>query len=252
MYTHIWTFSASCTLLGICTPFFPSEGSLLALKQMQIWGRCERLSQSGAGRAGLRHSWALLPSSASSAELPALTAAGSSAFPQASESTLERLNLRSGYWLLSKGMRWTQRTWVFRFPFWEALYGQYLHWKGLWPAWQMRVWLVFYFTYAAPANPPVAQPDKRVYTGPPPAEISPVGWRKSPPVFCKNEKSVLFAWCLVKKPAFKKFPASNFLEKCSYFICLLRPSCKSISLQSKLNSCKYSATAYETAFFYIC
>ncbi|KAL6057238.1 hypothetical protein STEG23_005700, partial [Scotinomys teguina] len=46
----------------------------------------------------------------SSAKLPALTVAASSKFPEASESTLERLNLRSGYWLLSKGIRWTQRT----------------------------------------------------------------------------------------------------------------------------------------------
>lgn len=77
---------------------------------------CKRLLQGRDGPAG-HHSWALLPSSDSSAEHPALAAASSSEFPAASESTLERLNLRSGYWLLSKGMRCTQSTWVFRFPF---------------------------------------------------------------------------------------------------------------------------------------
>lgn len=58
----------------------------------------------------------------------------SSGLPHASDSIRERLKRRSGYWLLSKGMRWTHNTWVFRLPFCEALYGQYWHWNGLWPA----------------------------------------------------------------------------------------------------------------------
>lgn len=60
----------------------------------------------------------------------------SSGLPVASDSIRERLKRRSGYWLLSKGMRWTHRTCVFRLPFCEALYGQYWHWNGLWPAGQ--------------------------------------------------------------------------------------------------------------------
>lgn len=58
---------------------------------------CKIILQYTGQFAQLRSSWALQPSSVSSAELPALTAVGSSKFPEASESTLERLNLRSGY-----------------------------------------------------------------------------------------------------------------------------------------------------------
>lgn len=41
--------------------------------------------------------------------------------------------LVSGYWLLSKGMWWTLWTCVFRFPFWEARYGQRWQQNGLSP-----------------------------------------------------------------------------------------------------------------------
>lgn len=41
--------------------------------------------------------------------------------------------LVSGYWLLSKGMWWTLWTCVFRFPFWEARYGQSWQQNGLSP-----------------------------------------------------------------------------------------------------------------------
>lgn len=96
--------------------------SKLSVTKMHILKKwCKIILQYTDWFVGLHYSWALLPSSVNSVELPGLTAAGSSEFPDASESTLERLNLRSGYWLLSKGMRWTQRTWVFKFPFWEAL-----------------------------------------------------------------------------------------------------------------------------------
>lgn len=41
--------------------------------------------------------------------------------------------LASGYWLLSKGMWWTLWTCVFKFPFWEARYGQSWQQNGLSP-----------------------------------------------------------------------------------------------------------------------
>lgn len=42
--------------------------------------------------------------------------------------------LVSGYWLLSKGIWWTLWTCVFRFPFWDARYGQSWQQNGLSPA----------------------------------------------------------------------------------------------------------------------
>lgn len=49
-------------------------------------------------------------------------------------SRLRNKLLVSGYWLLSKGIWWTLWTCVFRFPFWEARYGQSWQQNGLSPA----------------------------------------------------------------------------------------------------------------------